>query len=130
MSDTNELRLKIAELRRWTNFDWLGPRNDYLWADAPPGYEWSTEEKPAKMQVPDWPGDAGAAHDLMVEGCALTRTDPDEWPAEWECSSDHPAERGEYPVMITRYADTPEMAICLWYVEYEVAIQAQAVRDE
>jgi hypothetical protein len=118
MSDTNELRLKIAKLRGW--------RMDEAW-DSPADTGLCAPKGDYVLSVPDWPNDPGAALALMPVGCSLNRCGKKDWPGEWECTMliDWFLQEN-----ITVYADTPEMAICLWYVEYEAALEAQAVCDE
>lgn len=109
---TDKLRRTIAELQGWRDIEIVKhPAGFYTWYGTAPDISHMNV-------VPNWACVLGSAHDLMVPGCTLARVDPADWPAEWECSSEHPTERGEYPVMITRYAVTPGVAICEWYVAY------------
>jgi hypothetical protein len=64
----------------------------------------------------DWPNDIYDAVQLLEIGCSIALADPDDWPGEWECSSPHPIQDGEYPRNLTEYADTPELAICKWFI--------------
>ncbi|MHC4646798.1 MAG: hypothetical protein ACYTBJ_14970 [Planctomycetota bacterium] len=58
MSDTNELRLKIAKLRGW--------RMDEAW-DSPADTGLCAPKGDYVLSVPDWPNDPGAALALCLE---------------------------------------------------------------
>lgn len=71
--------------------------------------------------VPKWMSDTDLALSLMIDGCSLSRCNPDEWPGSWECSSQHP---GDDPEMcVTEYAMNTRQAVCKWYTAYHKVLK-------